>query len=170
MNSAVARHFSVFLRVFDIRPVILQICQVTFPPEKRLLPFVKRFLRRKNDCSHLPSDFSVGEMTAPICKLISPPEKWLLPFAKQLLRRKNYGSHLQNDCSAGKTTPPICQGTFPTAQLLVARDGWARRSPKWRRKAAPRGRSRNFPPPALVFRANRRNGKPFRRFSLEQQK
>jgi hypothetical protein len=75
MVSAVARHFSVFLRVFDIRPVILQICQVTFPPEKRLLPFAKRFLRRKSDCSRLQNYFSVGKATAPICKTISPSEK-----------------------------------------------------------------------------------------------
>ena len=106
MNSAVARHFSVFLRVFDIRPVILQICQVTFPPEKRLLPFVKRFLRRKNDCSNLQSDFSAGKTTAPICKTISPPEKWFCKFVW-------WSANLQNDFSAGKMTAPICKMTFP---------------------------------------------------------
>jgi hypothetical protein len=68
MNSAVARHFSVFLRVFDIRPVILQICQVTFPPEKRLLPFAKRFLRRINGFASLCGGLQ-------ICKTTFPPEK-----------------------------------------------------------------------------------------------
>jgi hypothetical protein len=33
---------------------------MTSPPEKRRLPFAKRFLRRKNDCSNLQSDFSNG--------------------------------------------------------------------------------------------------------------
>jgi len=34
--------------------------RTTFPPEKLRLPFAKRLLRRKNDSSHLPRDFSNG--------------------------------------------------------------------------------------------------------------
>jgi hypothetical protein len=49
-----------FCWVFDARPAIRQICRTTFPPEKRLLPFAKRFLRRKNDNSHEQNDFANG--------------------------------------------------------------------------------------------------------------
>jgi len=48
--------------------MVLQVCVV-------VCKFAKRLFRRKNDCSHLQSDFCVGKMTAHIYKVTFTPEK-----------------------------------------------------------------------------------------------